>query len=358
MAFDPIYIFWVQSSKSGYNILLKKSADGGQTFGSQITVFKGKNSTFSGPRFWQGKTRSIYVIWTDGVPQFNPAYNILFKKGTGGGSIFGPTINVNSNDPQLPFLTNSSEVGIAVDSKQNIYVVSSVSPSHVPDNSKIVLHKSTHGGQTFAPLTTVSNQGTHNSIAIDSKDNIYVSWRQNSQVLLKKSTDGGQTFGPATEISNIGSDIQINIDSQNNVYISWRTQSQNDEVFVKKSTDGGKTFSKEVNISNSPQDSYNYDITIESKGKLYAVWYEEGVAPAGEILLKKSTDGGNTFGNPIQIAQLVKLSDSHVPKIGISSNVLYVVWNDATLNNPNSNVLFIKRSTDGGKIFGSSIQIN
>jgi hypothetical protein len=145
--------------------------------------------------------------------------------------------------------------------------------------------------------------------------------------------------------------FQINIDSQNNVYVSWRTESQNDEVFVKKSTDGGKTFSKEVNISNSPQDSYNYDITIESKGKLYAIWYEEGAAPAGEILLKKSTDGGNTFGNPIQIAQLVKLSDSHVPKIGISSNVLYVVWNDGTLNNPNSNVLFIKRSTDGGKTF-------
>ena len=34
-----------------------------------------------------------------------------------------------------------------------------------------------------------------------------------------------------------------------------------------------------------------------------------------------------------------------------------MVWNDATLNSPNSNVLFIKRSTDGDKTFGSSIQI-
>ena len=310
MVFDPIYIFWIQSSNSGYNILLKKSADGGQTFGSQITVYKGKNSTFSGPRFWQDKSKSVYVIWTDGIPQFNPSQNILFKKWTKRSNKFGPTINVNSNDPKLPFLTNSSEVGIAVDSKAKIYVVSSNSPSQALNNSKIVLHKSIDGGQTFAPLSTVSNQGTHNSIAIDSKDNIYVSWKQNTQILLKKSTDGG------------------------------------------------KTFSKEVNISNSPQDSYNYDMTRDSKGKLYAVWYEEGAAPAGVILLKNSTDGGKTFGNPIQITQLVNLSDSHVPKIGISSNVIYVVWNDATLNNPNSNVLFIKRSTDGGKTFGSSTQIN
>lgn len=358
MVFDPIYIFWVQSSNPGYNILLKKSADGGQTFGSQITVYKGKNSTFSGPRFWQDKSKSVCVIWTDGIPQFNPSYNILFKKWTKRSNKFGSAINVNSNDPKLPFLTNSSEVGIAVDSKAIIYVVSSNSPSHALNNSKIVLHKSIDGGQTFAPLTTVSNQGTHNSIAIDSKDNIYVSWKQNSQVLLKKSTDGGQTFGPATAISKIGSDIQINIDFQNIVYVSWRTESQNDEVFVKKSNDGGKTFSNEVNISNSPQDSYNYDMTIDSKGKLYVVWYEEGAAPAGEILLKNSTDGGKTFGNPIQITQLVSLSDSHVPKIGISSNVVYIVRNDATLNNPNSNVLFIKRSTDGGKTFGSSTQIN
>lgn len=38
MAFDPIYIFWVQSSKSGYNILLKKSTDGGQTFGPATAI--------------------------------------------------------------------------------------------------------------------------------------------------------------------------------------------------------------------------------------------------------------------------------------------------------------------------------
>lgn len=357
MEYEPIYIFWIQTKSGGYSILLKKSIDGGQSFGSQIPVYKSKNHTNS-LQFWQNKSRSVYVIWNDGIQQVNPAYNILFKKSTSGGSIFGPPVNVNSNDPQLPFLTHSSEPRMAVDSKDNIYVVSNISPSHALNNQKLNLHKSTDSGQTFGPLSTISNQGTHHSIAIDSKDNTYVSYRQNFQILLKKSTDSGQTFGPATTISNSGSDTQINIDSQNNVYVSWRTESQNDEIFVKKSTDGGIKFSKEVNISNSPQDSYNYDITIDSKGNIYAVWYEEGAAPAGEILLKKSTDGGKTFGNPIQITQLVKLSDSHVPKIGISSNVVYVVWNDATLNSPNSNVLFIKRSTDGGKTFGSSIQIN
>ena len=83
-----------------------------------------------------------------------------------------------------------------------------------------------------------------------SGDNVYVAWDSNKtgnrEILLRASSDGGNTFDDKINISNSTngrSDMQDVAASGNNVYVTWCDDKTGDmEIYIRKSTDGGKTF--------------------------------------------------------------------------------------------------------------------
>ena len=89
------------------------------------------------------------------------------------------------------------------------------------------------------------------------------------------------------------------------VYVFWMDLTLgNDDIYFKKSTDGGASFGDTINLSNDAGDSYDYQVNIPINDTMYVVWQDEtqGVNGTSEIYFKKSTDGGASFGDTINLS--------------------------------------------------------
>lgn len=184
-------------------------------------------------------------------------------------------------------------------------------------------------------------------------------------IILKKSTDGGKSFTQSTILKTntaLNPSPHIIIDSEKNIYIFWK-EDNNDEIHFRKSTDGGKTFTleKQIEVSNSP-DSNNYEVAVDSKNNLYVVWYAKvfgkGVPPMNKILLIKSTDGGNTFGSQIEVGKSVT-DIGTLPRIALDfKDAMYITWVVYPSNDAGPSQTLLKKSSDGGNTFTPEKQIN
>ena len=90
------------------------------------------------------------------------------------------------------------------------------------------------------------------------ENNIFLVWQDNStgneEIFLRKSTNGGITFGNTTNVSNnTGISKSPQIESfGNNTFVVWQDNSTgNEEIFLRKSTNGGITFGNTTNVSNN-----------------------------------------------------------------------------------------------------------
>src|SRR5919107_234483 len=196
---------------------------------------------------------------------------------------------------------------------------------------------------------------------------------------------------------------------KNNVYVLWEENNpdyfrgnkangiynnyRNYDIYIKKSIDGGLTFSKEINLSNSSNaDSYNQEIAA-AENNVYIVW-QDTIGPTvdhdtasginadnnsdrissisgkknSSIVLRASTDGGNTFE---KVKKLSNNAFESYPKITAFENSAYVVWNvgiigdvshddndDNSSSNNIHNGIFFTKSLDNGNSFSDTIKLN
>ena len=89
-----------------------------------------------------------------------------------------------------------------------------------------------------------------------------------------------------------------------NIYVAWwtnNTSNNNDEVNFRASTDGGQTFGDKINLSNTTDfDSSN--VEIDSDGDSVVVtWWETNQTDETPVM-RISTDNGATFGPILRLA--------------------------------------------------------
>src|ERR671928_768671 len=77
----------------------------------------------------------------------------------------------------------------------------------------------------------------------------------------------------------------------------------NDDIYFKRSTNGGASFGDTINLSNNLGDSYNFQVSL-SGDYVYIVWQDEtlGVNGTDDIYFKRSTNGGASFGDTINLS--------------------------------------------------------
>jgi uncharacterized protein (UPF0333 family) len=89
----------------------------------------------------------------------------------------------------------------------------------------------------------------------------------------------------------------------NNVYIVWWTnKSENWEVMFRASNDGGQTFGDKINLSNSTDiESQNAEI-VAAGDNVFVTWWEiSAETGSSESVLRVSNDAGQTFGPMIML---------------------------------------------------------
>ena len=146
------------------------------------------------------------------------------------------------------------------------------------------------------------------------------------------SNDTGDSRNPLVEVSG------------NIVYVVWvdlTTPTGNGDIFFKRSTDGGNTFSNTVNLSNDTGDS-RIPIIAKSGSNLYILWTDFSNQ---DIMFKRSADNGATFASTVNLSMDTNRSGN--PHITASGNNVYVVWEDLISNVEQARLLFRASNNNG-----------
>jgi signal peptidase I len=348
---NNLYVIWNDYSAGGkYDIMLAKSTDGGNNFGKAINV--SHNLGYSIYPAIAASPLSKNVLYTTWEDNSTGNYEIYFAKSTDGGNSFGKVVNI-SNDLGL-----SGRPSIAA-YNDNVYVVWN---DNSTGNYEIYFAKSTDGGNSFGKSTNLSNNkrgiSGFPSVAVSTNNTIYVSWigvanntRLNPMLNFTKSTDAGNSFiQPLNLIREVSDPPAVAASGKTNLFIIWAANFTGNYVIrLKKSTDGGNIFSEPVNLTNRNGLSSSPQI-FPSKNALFIVWYTQ----AGPIRFTNSTDGGNTFSEPIDLSKNTD-RNSFFPHIAASGNNIYVVWTDTYDRN---NAIFFSKSTDGGYTFSDPVDLS
>jgi hypothetical protein len=92
--------------------------------------------------------------------------------------------------------------------------------------------------------------------------------------------------------------------SGDNIYVAWwtnNTENGNEEVMFRSSNDGGETFGDKINLSNSSEaDSWRVEIAAEGADVIVSWW--ETNQTSDTPVARISTDGGQTFGPVLRLA--------------------------------------------------------
>jgi len=206
----------------------------------------------------------------------------------------------------------------------------------------ILFRASMDNGDTFGNVINLSNNpglsvtpwlSVHN-------EHVYVTWRDdepgNLDIYFRASLNKGQTFEPVTNISNnLGaSAYPYSATDKYNVYVVWWDETpsnyinsfeQDREILFAASHDLGKTWDKSINLSETLEKS-SYPNMIAHKDNVYVTWHDQQDGDF-DVYFTKSLDGGKNFAEPRSLQESNgNTSLWYVPQMTIEGNHLYVLW--------------------------------
>ena len=155
----------------------------------------------------------------------------------------------------------------------------------------------------------------------------------------------------AVNLSNTSGEserVQIFVQGEN-VYTVWTDDSPgNNDVFFAQSNNRGASFDDPINLSNN-NGSSAFPRLLVSEPNIYVVWYDYTLGNS-DILFAKSNDTGKTF----HVITVKTPEPSYNPWIGMSSNNVYMVWNDggktSTVEYPNGKNILVDVNTGNEEI--------
>jgi len=292
----------------------------------------------------------IFVLW---VENKSGRSDVFFSKSTDGGNTFGTPVDLSGS------LQGQSDYAAFAQKDKNVYVIWQTSLS---GTAEVFLTRSSDGGTSFEKpimISDTSKLAAFPQISV-SDNHVYSTWLEKSDnnstnIVFTKSVDKASSFGtPLYLTHNTGNaGIPKIVADGNQVYLTWEDNSNgNFEIYLSKSDDYGASFHTPVDISNNVGQSGTPQIVI-SKDNVYAVWMDN-VSGNYDILFTKSTDGGKSFGTPVDLSNLH--SDSGYPRFAVSGNNVYVTWTQ-TISRQNYDIFFAK-STNNGETFDKPVNLS
>ncbi len=163
-------------------------------------------------------------------------------------------------------------------------------------------------------------------------------------------------------------DPTVAINEAGVVAVAWVDQSRKDIFFQIYSPDGERRFEKPVNVSGTPA-IFSWlprmVITSGNPSAVYILWQEivfSGGTHGGETFFARSTDGGKTFNDPVNLSNSIAGDGKgrlarrywHNGSLDLAlgpAGTLYAAWTEY------EGALWLSRSTDGGEKFSKPVRI-
>jgi len=305
-----------------------------------------------------------------------------------GGGVYWPTF-----DPHVGY-----------DRKGTGYIVGYYNASEGEDGF-VAVQKSTDGTHWSKPAVALRRAGNtypfEIGFAVDTSpgsprvNSLYVSgvmWTDQgykNQVLISHATDGGSTWTQtaADAVQTYPAEdrfTRVAVGRDGTVYVTWlrcpatgpdkSCSDYTGHLMFSKSTDGGNTWStprfmtkatfSPNELPNTGERVYIYPaITVDNSngphtGDLYVAmntWTGQYI----RVQVIRSTDGGNTWSQPVPLAPASDTHDQFFPSLSVSpTGLVGVSWLDRR-NDPADidYQAFAAISTDGGQTFGTNWQL-
>jgi hypothetical protein len=297
---NGVYAVWIGSADdvNAGSILIRKSYDFGASFGATESI--SDVGVASMPELTTGDHNEIYLTWfnttirEDGTVINN---DVLFSKSIGAGDNFSEPINISKSPnefsvrPQI-FVVNSDKPiinssGIAVSSSSSV----PLTPGILNETILNTTMSKTFKGKTGEPMNN---------------DIVYLVWLESGQssnidianIFFSKSTDGGENFTPPKGLSNntlkvspIEVDPIITASEDGQVFVVWNYPAAslpgNNGVNSASSTNAEAPNPEYYGTAEAPQERKQEDLDGHVNS---------------EVFMSRSTNGGETFGNPFIIS--------------------------------------------------------
>ena len=245
-----------------------------------------------------------------------------------------------------------------------------------PFSNELRLSRSTDGGKTFLPSILVNDDEqvighSFDSIHVAPDGVMHVAWidgregKKESGTFVTRSTDHGRTVGKNLKVDEntcVCCRTSLTTGPDGTLYVAWRKILPGDlrETVVARSTDGGQTFTTPVIVGH---DQWAFpgcphrpaSIGTDRLGRLYVVWYTEGVDETPAVFLAYSDDHGETF-SPKQKLNVSKGTFPDHPQLAVDpEGRLVIVWEEQS---PVRREVVMSLSLDRGQTFSTPQKLN
>jgi hypothetical protein len=307
---NNVHVAWRDVESN--DLFYRRSTDGGALFGTIINL--SNNADISDAPAIALSGNNVHIVWEDLT---GGNYDILYRRSTDGGASFtDPTKNLSNNagtsiSPAIATVGNSVHVVWSDDTSggnEILYRRSVNNGSTFPN--------------TITNLSDNLSDSTSPAIAA-SGNNVHVAWQDiplSAEILYRRSLDGGSTFPNVIKnlSGNVGASLFPAIAvSSNSVHVIWSdTSSGNQVILHRRSLDNGNTFPNEIkNISNN-QGPAEFSAIALSGANVYVVW-TNSINGFYEIVYGTSSNNGNTFSTTLTNLS-ANAGESKFPAIAVS----------------------------------------
>ncbi|HEX2916861.1 MAG TPA: sialidase family protein [Chloroflexia bacterium] len=221
-----------------------------------------------------------------------------------------------------------------------------------------------------ASTTNGTDFGSDPAVAFDTRGNVYYGYIivffnrqfasiQGTEMAVAKSSDGGRSWPQVTYFNfNSGTGKfndkpMLTVDTnptspyRDTVYIAWDNasynqgkSSANNALLLSHSTDGGLTFSSPVTLNSlngGPNSVIGADPFVGSNGEVYVAWAD---IVSSRIMVNRSFDGGQTFGQEIPVAATSLSYQAIIPAQASRGALIYPACDTDRSNGPNRGSLY------------------
>jgi hypothetical protein len=211
--------------------------------------------------------------------------------------------------------------------------------------SGVWMSRSTDGGKTWAANQAIYSEPTcpccRTSVAIAGDGAIYVAWRailpgDVRDVVVTRSDDGGASWtAPVRARSDEWvypgcphAGPSLKVDARGMVHVGWWTGKEGEAgVYYARSEDKGKTFTAQPIAVGDRALPAHVQLALASDGGILVAW-DDGLSEMPRVLLRRSADGGRSFGTATALSD--PEAAAGYPVVAVYGDSVAVAWSQTT----------------------------
>ncbi|MFM8551026.1 MAG: hypothetical protein ACKOCD_01735 [Nitrospiraceae bacterium] len=311
-----LHVAWFEKQGEVRGLYASTVAEGDQAVPERVQVSqKGAepDAMHQSPGLAAGPQGDLYATWATPKSGAPFAADLRLARSADGGKSFGQPLVVNDDGATI----NHTFEHLMAAGNGDLYLAWLDNRTKEKSGAGALFACSRDGGRTVEKNLVLDGMACPccRPMAAAAPDgSLWVAWRKTFEgnvrdIVVARSTDRGRTFSAPLLVRRDGWSFaacphrgpSIGFDRQGRLYVGWYTEGADEQprILVAVSDDQGQTFSTPVSLhglATSLPDQFR--LAVHPQGLVVAVW-EEVTGVRKRVVMRVSTDRGNSFG-PVQ----------------------------------------------------------